>query len=387
MATQIPHTDILDALARTGFPLEHQVTQEFRRQKWNVLSGRYYIDDLDGQARELDLIAYRTYSVGPMEVVSTVLVSCKKEAENTWAFLSRQPPTSDKNLDWCPIHIWTDEQPLASFIQAGEWKEQYEVEARKEQPGFHKVERDIFAYQVIAPPGPQQRTLNPKATPPAAKAAAPRNDAPIFSSVTGLLKALHYEKSTLPTRMAQRKRVYVFHLVVVVDGPMVDVRYEGKAPDVHDVCSILHLARYIVAGQQTTALVQFESAADLPGLVKRIDALGKFDAESVRAMVPLSYKAIEGTTVVQEHFAKQMRWSVLYDVNRDLAEAGLSEKATTFAITAGIAVGLALEIDVSSEALALVNQHDSHAWAEAAKLLRKLARYTGSFEFVQEIPF
>lgn len=378
---------ILTALERTGFPLEHQVTEAFRKQKWSTLSGRYYIDDTDGQARELDLVAYRTIKIGDIDLVSSVLVSCKKEGENTWAFLSRPAPVNDTNHDWCPIHLWSDEEPLATYLQTGLWKSAYENKARKEQPTFYVATRDVFAYQVVSPPGPQQQAKKAEAKPPPGKAAKSQNDSAIFGSVTGLLKALHYELSVLPERMKGRKRVYVFHLLAVLDGPMVDVRYEGVVPEVQAIDSILHLARYIVAGKRTAALVHFARAAKLPALVKMIDQLAEFDAQRVKELIPQSYAAISETREVQKYFAERLQWSVLYAANKDLQGARSSEKATEFDIVTADGGGLSLEVDVMPDGIAILNRKGSQALAEAARLLSKLAKYTGRIEFAFNIPF
>ena len=383
----ISSKDILAALSKTGFPLEHRVTEAFRKKKWNTLSGRYYIDDIDGQARELDLVAYRIIKTAGVDVVSCVLISCKKEGENAWAFLSRPAPAGDTNHDWCPIDIWADEEPLATYLGTGKWKAEYEKKARADQPDFHVVTRDVFAYQVIAPPGPQQRTTKAESKAPPSKAAKSVNDSPIFSSVTGLLKALHYKKNALPDRMKGRKRVYVFHLAVVLDGEMVDVRFEASDPQVTPAASILHLARYIVAGSRTSALVHFTQVAELDGFVSRVDSLAAFDAEQVGGLVPKAYESILHTREVQTYFAKRMRSSLIFAISRDLRETGISETASELDIVSGDAGLLTFEVDVEPEGIAVLNAEGSHARTEAARLLAKWAKFTGKFEFAFNFPF
>jgi len=67
---------IPDALAKTGFIVEHLVAEEFKKAGWSTIGGRYYADDIDGRARELDLVAYRSTKSKGLEVVTAVLVDC-----------------------------------------------------------------------------------------------------------------------------------------------------------------------------------------------------------------------------------------------------------------------------------------------------------------------
>jgi hypothetical protein len=389
MPSPIADKDILDALANTGFPLEHRVTEAFRAAKWGVVSGRYYIDDQDGGARELDLLAYRIRSIGSLDVVSSVLVSCKKERENTWAFMSRAAPAVDANHDWCPVHWWTDEEPLATYLRTerAKWKPEFEKSAHKKHAAFHKPTRDIFAYQVIAPPGKQQPTKNPKAKPNPAKPASAQNDAPIFGAVSGLLKALHHEMTALPRRMAKRKRIYVFHLAVVADAPMVDVQHDGKTPKVKQVDSILHLARFIVARESMAALVSFSTASDLPKLVASFGALSEFDASAIEGLVPKSYAAIEANDEIRKYFAQLLQPSIVAEANKALRAAGSKSRASTISMRFNKKNVLLIEFDLTPEDVELFDDSDCDTMKTVAKVLKEKANYSGPFEFDWEIPF
>jgi hypothetical protein len=120
-----PLDQIPIALEKTGFLLEHAVAEEFRIAGWSVIGNRYYADDIDGTARELDLIAYRATKSEELDVFTGVLISCKKDAEHTWAFMSKEKQAHDPNIEWDPVHFWTDCEPLASFLSDLEWKREY----------------------------------------------------------------------------------------------------------------------------------------------------------------------------------------------------------------------------------------------------------------------
>jgi hypothetical protein len=54
----------LAGIQRTGFVLENAVATEFKRKGWTVISNKYYLDDVEEKAREIDLLVYRCTSVG-----------------------------------------------------------------------------------------------------------------------------------------------------------------------------------------------------------------------------------------------------------------------------------------------------------------------------------
>jgi hypothetical protein len=316
-------------------------------------------------------------------------VSCKKEGENTWAFMSRASPAVDANHDWCPVHWWTDEEPLATYLRAerDKWKADFEKLAHKKQAAFHKPTRDIFAYQVIAPPGKQQPTSKPNAVPNPVRPASAQNNAPIFGAVSGLLKALHHEMASLPRRMAKKRRVYVFHLAVVADAPMVDVQHEGKAPKVKKVDSILHLARFIVARESMAALVSFSTASDLAKLVESFDALSEFDASAIKVLVPKSYAAIEANDEVRKYFAQLLQPTIVAEANKALKAAGSKSRASTISMRFNKKNVLLIEFDLTPEDVELFDDSAGDAVKAVAKALKEKANYSGPFEFDWEFPF
>lgn len=68
----------LDALDRTGFPLEYQTQQLLRNHGWNVINSRYYLDDKTGSEREVDIVAYKTRPAEGVLCCTYLMISCKK---------------------------------------------------------------------------------------------------------------------------------------------------------------------------------------------------------------------------------------------------------------------------------------------------------------------
>ncbi len=46
-------------LEKTGFGLEYTVSSILENDGWTVINNKYYIDDVQGSAREIDIIAYK----------------------------------------------------------------------------------------------------------------------------------------------------------------------------------------------------------------------------------------------------------------------------------------------------------------------------------------
>src|ERR1700755_572290 len=103
-------------LGKSGFLLEHEVTEILRRNGWNVINNKYYLDDVQDVAREIDLIAYKVSKIKldfpktsqNLFFYTTLVVSCKKNEEKCWALLFRDADKKNPNIEWQPIKNWTN---------------------------------------------------------------------------------------------------------------------------------------------------------------------------------------------------------------------------------------------------------------------------------------
>jgi hypothetical protein len=73
MGAMTDYSNLANALARTGFPFENDVYGQLRKLGWGVISNKYYIDDVDRKARELDLIAYKVLETEDCDLVFSIL--------------------------------------------------------------------------------------------------------------------------------------------------------------------------------------------------------------------------------------------------------------------------------------------------------------------------
>jgi hypothetical protein len=109
----MPPNQFATQITKTGFVLEHSIAHQLKAAKWTVISNRYYVDDAQESVREIDLVAYQASRTQHFDVYTTLLISCKKSAENVWALLARDIDLKDPNTDWQPLHAWSNDKALA----------------------------------------------------------------------------------------------------------------------------------------------------------------------------------------------------------------------------------------------------------------------------------
>lgn len=91
---QEPDTRPLDVrleewLADSGYPLEMQVAEAFRRAAFNVFQAQYYLDAETGKAREFDVAALR--STGGLQTIEVkVVVECKRSPDKPWVLFTNK---------------------------------------------------------------------------------------------------------------------------------------------------------------------------------------------------------------------------------------------------------------------------------------------------------
>lgn len=359
------------ALERTGFILEHVVAEEFKKAGWATIGGRYYADDVDGQARELDLVAYRTLSSADVEVVTGVLVSCKKDEETTWAFLTRKRPKLDPNHDWDPVHYWTDVQPLQLYLAHSPWKDAYIKALGENYSNNLAASQDTFAFQQVS----------------IGQKPAPKNDRAIFSSIVSLMKALDHEKESLASRMKGKKRIYVFSLLSVVDASMAEVNYSAKEAVAAETGRLTHLARYMVRKRDVAALIHFVRADELSGY---LSALTRFADESAKHMASLAgsaYEAIRTNPKIREYFSKKLAPRLNWRIDRSIREAGMPPPKIEAIELDYVKDTLVINVYLFDEDQIEVLSQDEKLIADTKQVLNEIARYKGNFKFDCDIPF
>ena len=223
--SQIDLTKLADSIKKTGFVLEHAVTELLGQHGWTVINNKYYIDDVHETAREIDIVAYRARLAQGIQFYTVLIVSCKKSEKNAWAFLVRDRDLNDPNIEWHPVSVWCNNKVLQFMVEEGRWREEYvSSQINDLYPQIFEPSGHIFAFQEMDK-----------------KKCAVKNDKHIFNSISSLMKAEAYELSSLGKRK-QDEAFYQFNLISVVDTELVKLHFKG-----HDVLpSETNDARFVI---------------------------------------------------------------------------------------------------------------------------------------------
>lgn len=359
------------ALEKTGFILEHAVAEEFRKAGWATIGSRYYADDVNGQARELDLVAYRTLTTADVEVVTGVLVSCKKDEETTWTFLTRRRPRLDPNHDWDPVHYWTDVQPLQLYLAHSPWKDAYIKVLGENYSSNLAASQDTFAFQQVS------IGQNP----------VPKNDRAIFSSIVSLMKALDHEKESLTSRMKDKKRVYVFSLLSVVDASMAEVNYSAKEAIAVETSRLTHLARYMVRKRDVAALIHFVRADALPSYLAALTNFADKGAKHIVSLVDSAYEAVRTSPQIREYFSKKLAPRLSWRIAQSIRATDMSPPKIEAIELDYVKGTLIINVYFFDEVQIDILNQDKALMAATKQVLNEVARYQGNFKFDCDIPF
>jgi hypothetical protein len=359
-------------IRKTGFHLEHQVASLLRSAGWTVISNKYYVDDQEDAVREMDLVAYRVKKLHDFRVVTTLIISCKKSEKNVWALLARSRNRKDPNVDWWPVHVWSNVR-AASFAQTQqEWREQYHERARKlgVERALADPEIDIFAYQEMN-----------------RDSGAPQNDKPIFASVTSLMKAQSYELDALPQRK-KTPSVYQFNLLAVVDADLVRVHFDGSKVVASPVTDEQYVARYIIKRKDMFARIHFVNIDEFPKLLEDYGRLhvanGAIFSEDKEAFYRNILADNNRVSVFFEDFSKAVLWTLSARLRQhETGHADLDYVSLSWNEKDGRAN---VCIATSDEAIEFLSG-DARAREVVARALKRIYRYEGPFEFAWDIPF
>ena len=233
------YQNLIDAIKKTGYGLEYKVSSILGSNGWSTINNKYYIDDVQGVAREIDVLAYKVHIEKGIQIYTVLIISCKKSEENTWALLAKSRNDKDPNIDWKPITVWSNHRILKLILENYDWKSKYISDFSETRRSILIPEKHIFAFQEIN---------NKKGT--------PQNDTNIFNSVVSAMKSQDYEISSLNKRKGE-KSIYYFNLLTVVDAPLIRVNFNSSSIEVEEVESDLYVGNYIVNRKEQTSKVHF----------------------------------------------------------------------------------------------------------------------------------
>lgn len=361
---------VVAGISKSGFVLEHRVSEMLRAQKWSVINNKYYIDDVQESAREIDLIAYKVSRRADFVVFTALVISCKKSEENAWAFLIRDRDESDPNIDWYPAKVWSN-QAVLNHILSREWKTEY-FSTLSTQPGLRYLVRPtghLFALQEIDK-----------------KKGTVQNDKNIFGSVSSLMKAEAYELARLETR-ASRPVVYTFNLISVADTELITLKFAGDDIEPQQVDDARFVFNYIVNRVETSSRIHFVRIDALERLLKSYsdlhDASAKFFEQLVSRFYANVFARSEDWRFLRDEFTRGVWWYVGHEYRARFGKAVGDEK-----IYFNLGSDGALEVEIFYEDAETAFLSGSDALQERfRKALKDVYRYEGSFRFVTAVPF
>ena len=363
-----------EQIQKTGFVLEYKVSQTLQANGWSVINNKYYVDDHQEAIREIDLVAYKSTQVQHFRLFTVLVISCKKSDSNAWVLLSKTKDPNDPNIDWYPVHVWSNEKVFNYQITTPGWRDQYSSQLYAAKCGelAQPPKHHIFAFQEMN-----------------RESGKPNNDKHIFDSITSLMKAQAYELNSLP----QRKReptLYQFNLLSIVDTDLIRLDFTEKKITPKEVTSEIYIANYIINKQQTTARVHFIRWNTLSLILKLYDALHisntiffntQYDSFFSGLMSDVKRRSV--VLVDIQNKLRSVIWFKLYrnyDIDIKPDDIFLSWS------TAKKCVEIAI-MPLNYEQVTFLNS-DTELQTEVSREFTTLCRYNGKFIFIEhDLPF
>lgn len=364
---------VREAIRSTGFNLEFQVSEQFRKAGWGVINNKHYVDDTQGSVREIDLIAYKVENVGHVKVYTSLIVSCKKSEERVWALLSKELRRNDPNIDWHPQHVWSNEPKLNPMLTKTTWVPSY-IEACKKRGVYSDLisaDRHIFAFQEVS-----------KAT------YACQNDTNMFGSISSLMKAQGYEMSALRVRTpSDRPSVYLFGLISLADTEIIRIDYSAdgstKAREIDDD---RYIGSYIINQKQMTARIHFIRAKAFAKILPKYNELHQCNAEVVAELIEKFYVGLledeERAKLVDEAFHD----AVAFVLNRTISKVTKKWNSGEYKARKYSPSGSVVVHGASGSDVAILSASEEAKMA-VSKALAAHYQYQGHWVFQEEIPF
>lgn len=331
------------------------------------------MDDQQETIREIDIVAYKASLVRELHVYTVLIVSCKKSDENAWVLLSKSPNHSDPNMEWIPIHAWSNDPKLTFMFEEQEWKETY-LSSLNDNQSFlvsHKPRRHIFGFQEMKK-----------------ESGAPQNDKNIFNSVTSVMKAQAYEMNALPLRKKD-PCVFQFNLISVAQTDLIRLDFEKDTVDGEAVDDEIYVAGYIIEKQQTFARVHFVNSEKFDAVLKAYNKLHEANKSAFMAVYDKFCKEVIKDSVKLNLFRKDVAMDIWWIVHQNFRHlTGLNETLRDgWLFWNQKEQSIDFYVDLDAESIAEMNSNIDVMKA-LSKSPKKHYQYEGRSGFVlNDIPF
>lgn len=362
----------VEGIKSTGFGLEYLISKSLTADAWTVINNKYYIDDVQGSAREIDILAYKVTVQDGIQIYTVLIISCKKSSENAWALLAKDRNSNDPNIDWNPVTLWSNQKILKFIIENYEWKAKYVNSSKELNRQLFTPQKHIFAFQ----------ELN-------RKKGTPQNDKAIFNSIVSSMKSQDYEIGSLDKRKKQDS-IYNFNLISVVEAPLLRINYSDAEPSVENIDSDIYVGSYIINKKETISRVHFIKSDEFESKLATYNTLHSHNIKQTSRIVESYYadciKDKRKVNLFLKEFSQNLRWNIHQvlkehragDSLKNIIEIRWDEVKSCVAITVD-------EVWREEEVKALNESNDLKL--KMASELKEKYQYEGDFYFDDNIPF
>lgn len=253
-----------DNISKTGFILEHKVSKILKSYGWNIINNKHYIDDVTKNAREIDIIAYKATPLKYFTLITSLIISCKKDSENAWVLLARDKPKIDPNKNWAPLQHWTNSKSIQFMTSQEGWDNNFINSDYELSTKIFNTTKNVFAFQ-------KMNTSTGK----------PKDDKPIFDSLSSLMKCQQYEISSLNSRKKETF-FYSFNLISVIDSDLILLEIDNDDNiEEKEICEEKYIADYIVDGKAVCSRIHFIKADSFEGEVNNYNLLHEYNVNQI----------------------------------------------------------------------------------------------------------
>jgi hypothetical protein len=359
-------------IKKTGFVLEYQVTSMLRAAGWTVISNKYYEDDFEESIREIDLLAYKVSKKQGIDVYTTLLISCKKSDANIWALLGRDLNLGDPNVNWWPLHAWSNNKVLDFQLKAAMIGKKYhnDLISGGIKEALSMPQCEVFAFQEMN-----------------RESGAPQNDKNIFNSVISLIKAQAYEIGALSSRK-KKPSVYQFNLVSIIDSELIRLTIGDDEIKQESISSEHYISRYIIKKKESFSRVRFIAfgsfAKSLPDYDRQHQLNCSWFDSLIQSYFKDPLKDIEKAKVLLDEFRNAVYWDLWLSAKR----AGSNDLEKND-IALGWSLDLACPIVLLSTTDAVIQSlNENQSLGQSIQsAFNDVYRYQGTFILEENIPF
>lgn len=381
--------DIADAISHTGFPLEHHICNILKNQGWSIISNRYYIDDIKGTEREIDIIAYQISDIGDdVEYITTLVISCKKSEQNRWCFLTRDADKTSGNINWTPLHFCSTDKRLRHILETQNNQLVSRYLGNRALSHLYLFNHQVFAFQVIQ--NSKKQTDKDKGN------LCIKGNEDIYNSIITPIKAISAEKkSRLEKYSNQAKRCYLFYAISIFDGEMFEVRFDDNGKqNISEINNIKYLNRHIINNVDDFYIVDFVTKENFGYRLNLYDILHKENTKYLNRMFADFYIDIFKHPERVDLFWKDFELDVSFNTHCYIKEkVGLEPDYRNYTLYYKfLEEDSCLIIDISYDIFIGVPHWEAlNNMLELTNLfhfyLRKYFKYTGEFKFGRILPF